>query len=183
MPGQWEAEFRSKSRGTPALKAGGPKCSRTYTARRMSSSDVSHVSAVIVHYRTVDDTVEAARALALTAPEVEVVVVDNASDDSIARRLSAEAPAARLLVETENRGYGAACNQGARETSRPFLLLLNSDAFVQPAAVESLVAALDSDPSAAAVGPRLANPDGTLQASILRLPTLWRIFCERSGPA
>ena len=149
----------------------------------MSSSDVSRVSAVIVHYRTVDDTVEAARALALTAPEVEVVVVDNASEDSIATRLSAEAPAARLLAETENRGYGAACNRGAHETSRPFVLLLNSDAVVQPGAVDALVAALERDPRAAAVGPLLVNSDGSFQPSILRLPTLWRIFCESSGLA
>jgi GT2 family glycosyltransferase len=146
-------------------------------------SSGTRASAVIVHHRTPDDTVEAVRAITAAAPETEIVVVDNASDDSIARRLSDEAPAARLLVETENRGYGAACNRGARETSRPFVLFLNSDAFVQTGAVASLVAALDSDPRAAAVGPRLENPDGTVQPSILRLPTLWRIFCESSGLA
>jgi GT2 family glycosyltransferase len=141
------------------------------------------VSAVIVHYKTRDDTVGAVRALAATSPEAEIVVVDNASGDSIGPILSREAPAARVAVEPENRGYGAACNRGAREISRPFLLFLNSDAFVQPGAVDALVAALDSDPGAAAVGPRLVNPDGTLQPSILRLPTLWRIFCESSGLA
>jgi N-acetylglucosaminyl-diphospho-decaprenol L-rhamnosyltransferase len=147
------------------------------------SSTGARVSAVIVHYKTPDDTVEAVRALAATAPETEVVVVDNASGDSIARRLSVEAPAVRLLVEAENRGFGAACNRGAGETERPLLLFLNSDAFIQPGAVGALVAVLDHDPRAAAVGPRLENPDGTLQPSILRLPTLWRIFCESSGLA
>jgi len=142
----------------------------------------ARVSAVIVHFKTLPETVAAARALADTAPEAEIVVVDNASGDSIATRLSA-APATRLLIEPQNRGYGAACNRGARETNRPFLLLLNSDAFVQPRAVDALVAALEGDPGAAAVGPRLTNPDGTLQPSILRLPTLWRIFCESSGLA
>jgi GT2 family glycosyltransferase len=148
----------------------------------MSSSGAG-VSAVVVHYKTPDDTVEAVRALAATSPEAEIVVVDNASGDSIGRILSREVPGARVFTETQNRGYGAACNRGARETSRPFLLLLNSDAFIQPGAVESLAAALDSDPLAAAVGPLLTNPDGTLQPSILRLPTLWRIFCESSGLA
>jgi len=141
------------------------------------------VSAVIVHYKTRDDTVGAVRALAATSPEAEIVVVDNASGDSIGPILSREATAPRVAVEPENRGYGAACNRGARETSRPFLLFLNSDAFVQPGAVDALIAAIDSDPRAAAVGPRLVNPDGTLQPSILRLPTLWRIVCESSGLA
>src|SRR5438270_11166494 len=81
------------------------------------------------------------------------------------------------------RGYCAGCNRGARETGRPFLLMLNSDAFVQAGAVEALVAALDSDPRAAIAGPLLTNPDGSLQPSIQRLPTLWRVFCESSGLA
>ena len=146
-------------------------------------SSPARVSAVIVHYKTPAETVAAAHALADAAPGAEIVVVDNASGDSIAPRLAAEVPAARLVAESENRGYGAACNRGARETGRPFLLFLNSDAFVQTGAVDALVAALDADPRAAAVGPRLENPDGTHQPSILRLPTLWRVFCESSGLA
>jgi hypothetical protein len=149
----------------------------------MSFARSSRVSAVIVHFRTPEETVEAARAVAATAPTTEVVVIDNASGDSIDRQLSAVAPSARAIAEPVNRGYGAACNRGARETNREFLLFLNSDTVVQPGAVEALVTALDSDPRAAVVGPRLENPDGTLQPSILRLPTLSRILCESSGLA
>ena len=147
------------------------------------SSSGARVSAVVVHYKTPAETVEAVQALARTAPETETLVVDNASGDSIGRQLQEQAPSARVVAEMENRGYGAACNRGARETNREFLLFVNSDAVVEPGSVDALVAALDSDTRAAAVGPRLANPDGTLQPSILRLPTLWRIFCESSGLA
>src|SRR4029078_10381995 len=108
------------------------------------------VSAVIVHYKTPAETIAAARAVAETSRGPEIVVVDNASGDSIAARASARARATRLPVETENRGYGAACNRGARETSRPLLLLLNSDAWVTSGAVESLVAALEGDAVSAA---------------------------------
>lgn len=143
----------------------------------------ARVSAVIVHYKTPEETAEAASAVARTAPDAEIVVVDNGSGDAIRERLSSVVPSARVIDEGENRGYGAACNRGARETRRPFLLLLNSDAYVLPGAVEALVAALDADPIAAAVGPRLLEPDGSLQPSIQRLPTPWRIFCESSGLA
>jgi hypothetical protein len=149
----------------------------------VSSPAGKWVCAVIVHYRTTDETLESARAVAESAPEAELVVVDNASHDDVGSRLAAEVPSAQLLVQSENRGYGAACNHGARETRRDFLLFLNSDAVVQPDAVEALVSALDSDPRAAVVGPRLENSDGTLQPSILRLPTLSRILCESSGLA
>jgi GT2 family glycosyltransferase len=141
------------------------------------------VSAVIVHFRTPSETAHAARAVADASPETEILVVDNASGDGIASRLAAAAPAARVVTEPANRGYGAACNRGARETTRPYILFLNSDAYVRPGAVEALAAALDSSPGAAAAAPRLFHPDGSPQASIQRLPTPWRIFCESSGLA
>jgi GT2 family glycosyltransferase len=141
------------------------------------------VSAIIVHFRTPEDTVRAARAVADASSAAEILVVDNASGDGIDRDLEAAAPPARIVREASNRGYGAACNRGARETARPYLLFLNSDACVRAGAVEALVAALDADPQAAAVGPRLVNPDGSLQPSIQRLPSPWRIFCESSGLA
>src|SRR6478672_3841436 len=92
----------------------------------------SRVSAVIVHYRTPADTVTAALAVAETAPAAEIVVVDNASGDGVARELERRVPGARLIRESVNRGYGAGCNRGARGSSRPFLLFLNSDARVLP---------------------------------------------------
>jgi hypothetical protein len=141
------------------------------------------VAAVIVHYRTLAETAIAAAAVAGSAPEAEIVVVDNASGDRIAEELARDAPGARLVVESVNRGYGAACNRGARETARPYLLFLNSDAVVGPGAVAALAEALDRDAGLAAVGPRLRNPDGSLQESIRRLPTPWRIFCESAGLA
>ncbi len=141
------------------------------------------VAAVIVHYRTPSETVEAAAAVAATAPEAEIVVVDNASGDDVAAGLSRRVPGARLVREDANRGYGAACNRGARETSRPYLLFLNSDAVVLPGAVAALGLVLDREPRVAAVGPRLENTDGSLQPSIRRLPTPFRIFCESSGLA
>lgn len=144
---------------------------------------MSGVSAVIVHYRTPAETVRAAKAVAETAPGIAILVVDNASGDTVGARLASEVPGARLVTEAENRGYGAACNRGARETVGDYLLFLNSDTAVAPGAVAALVAALERNPAAAAAGPRLLNPDGSLQPSIQRLPTPWRIFCESSGLA
>jgi N-acetylglucosaminyl-diphospho-decaprenol L-rhamnosyltransferase len=144
---------------------------------------LEEVRAVIVHYRTPLETVRSARAVAETEPEAEIVIVDNASGDDIVERLADAVPRARVLRESENRGYGAACNRGARESTKPFLLFLNSDAFVRPGAIAALYAALAADPSAVVVGPRLEYSDGRLQTSIQRLPSPWRVFCESSGLA
>ena len=149
----------------------------------MGSPSGGRVSAVIVHYRTPRETVRAARAVAESSPETEILVVDNASGDGIEADLAAAVPTARLLAEPSNRGFGAACNRGARESSRPYILFLNSDAYLRPGAVAALVAAMDAAPGAAAAAPRLSNPDGSLQCSIQRLPSPWRIFCESMGLA
>ena len=67
-----------------------------------------------MHYRTPDETVRAARAVAETAPQAERIVVDNASGDDVADRLRHEDAGARVIAEPENRGFGSGCNRGAR---------------------------------------------------------------------
>ena len=141
------------------------------------------VTAIVVHFRTPEETVRAARALAETASGAELIVVDNGSADDVGQRLRREVPSARLVVEPANRGYGAACNRGAREARGRFFLFVNSDAYVQPGCVEALARTLEHDVRAAIAGPRLTDEEGRLQPSIQRLPGPWRIFCESSGLA
>src|SRR5207248_11023358 len=82
------------------------------------------------------------------------------------------------LIQQENRGLGAGWNRGIRETSSRYVFLLNADAWAVDDAVERLAAFADANPEAAVVGPRLRNPDGTLQRSVRGLPTLWRLATE-----
>ncbi len=82
------------------------------------------------------------------------------------------------MVEAENRGLGAGWNIGIRETSSAYVLLLNADAWLVEGALERLVDFADTRPRAAVVGPRLLNPDGTLQRSVRGFPTLWRLATE-----
>jgi N-acetylglucosaminyl-diphospho-decaprenol L-rhamnosyltransferase len=57
-------------------------------------------------------------------------------------------------------------------------LILNADAWLEADALARLVAFADAHPRAAIVGPRLLNPDGTLQRSVRGFPTLWRLATE-----
>jgi GT2 family glycosyltransferase len=82
------------------------------------------------------------------------------------------------LIETENRGLGAGWNIGVRETSSTYVLLLNADAWLLDGALERLCDFADTRPRAAVVGPRLVNPDGTLQRSVRGYPTVWRLATE-----
>jgi GT2 family glycosyltransferase len=108
---------------------------------------------------------------------VGTVVVDNGSSDGTVAFVRERHPDVGL-VESENRGLGAGWNIGIRETSTPYVLLLNADAWLTEGSLERLVAFADAQPRAAVVGPRLLDPDGTLQRSVRGYPTVWRLATE-----
>jgi N-acetylglucosaminyl-diphospho-decaprenol L-rhamnosyltransferase len=108
----------------------------------------------------------------------ETIVVDNASTDGTPAFVAERFPAVRLVELPENRGFGAANNEGMRIARGRYFLLLNSDAWPVGDAVERLVAFADEHAEAAVVGPRLLNPDGSLQPSVRGFPTLWRLATE-----
>lgn len=108
----------------------------------------------------------------------EVVVVDNASRDGSPELVRERFPGVRLVELPRNLGFGTANNVGMELASGRYALLLNSDAWPVEDAVERLVAFADRRPRAGIVGPRLLNPDGTLQRSVRGFPTLWRLVTE-----
>jgi N-acetylglucosaminyl-diphospho-decaprenol L-rhamnosyltransferase len=108
---------------------------------------------------------------------VETVVVDNGSTDGTVAFVRERFPAVRV-IESENRGLGAGWNVGIEATESRWALLLNADAWLDEGALERLVSFGDSWPRAAVIGPRLRNPDGTLQRSVRGFPTLWRLATE-----
>ncbi len=108
---------------------------------------------------------------------VETIVVDHGSTDGTLEHIRERFPDVRV-IEQENRGYGAGLNAGMRVASGRYHLLVNSDAWVVGDSVEQLVSFADEHPEAAAVAPRLSNPDGTLQRSVRGFPTLWRLATE-----
>jgi len=107
----------------------------------------------------------------------ETVVVDHGSTDGTVELVRERFPEARL-VEQENRGLAAGWNRGMREARGRWFLILNADAWVVGDAVEGLVEFAEAYPRAGVVGPRLVNPDGTLQRSVRGFPTAWRLATE-----
>ena len=107
----------------------------------------------------------------------ETVVVDHGSTDGTLELVRERFPEARV-IEQENKGLGGGSNAGMRIASGDYFLLLNSDAWALDDAVERLVAFAEEHPEAAVVGPRLLNPDGSLQRSVRGFPTVWRLATE-----
>ncbi len=124
------------------------------------------VAAVLVNYNSGSELERALRSIAdeLTGVRWEGVVVDNASADESAKAVAAFAPV-RLLRNSENVGFGRGVNQGVRETTAPYVLIMNPDCRLVAGAMATLRAELDRHEGCAIVGPRILDPDGSIQGS------------------
>jgi GT2 family glycosyltransferase len=93
----------------------------------------------------------------------EVVVVDDASSDSTAELLASYGEAIRPVRLAANRGYAAACNEGAAAASGESLLFLNNDTEPQQGWLQALSGYAQKHPKAAVVGAKLLYPTGAVQ--------------------
>ena len=100
----------------------------------------------------------------------EVIVVDNASADGTTEAVASEFPQAKVVRNPENRGFAAACNQGIELSRGELVFLLNPDCVLPERALDELVEWAGRLPEAGVIGPKLLNPDGTLQPSCRRFP-------------
>ena len=100
----------------------------------------------------------------------ELIVVDNGSTDG-SREMLRERPDLQL-IELDNPGFGAANNAAAKLAGGEYLLLLNSDCELDRNAMQLLADELRDDPRVGIVGPLLRFPNGRLQPSMGRAPTL-----------
>lgn len=110
--------------------------------------------------------------------DVEVIVVDSASVDGSTEMVRVEFPWVRLIPRGENVGFPRGNNIGLAEARGDYLLLLNPDTVVLDDALAMMVAYLTTHLDVGAVGPLLLNPDGSIQSSRRRFPTLATGFFE-----
>jgi GT2 family glycosyltransferase len=111
----------------------------------------------------------------------EVIVVDNASADASADMVAQDFPTVRLIRNSENVGFGAANNQAMRIARGEWLLLLNSDTVLTDASVAALFDRVRALPGIGVAHCRLMLPDGRLQHTAYRFPSLRLAMLEDLG--
>ena len=140
----------------------------------MSDGRTTDLAVVIVNYDTGPYLARCLASLASHRGDVatEVLVIDNASHDGSHTAAVSAHPEVRLIENPVNVYLSPAWNQGARETTAPYLLFLNPDAEIFSGTLADYVRVAREHPEAGIVGPMLRNPDGTVYASGRRFPSV-----------
>jgi GT2 family glycosyltransferase len=102
---------------------------------------------------------------------LEVIVVDNGSTDGSVEAVRDGFPEIKLIANPNNAGLSRAFNQGAREAAGRYVLFLDNDTIVQPGALDTLCAFLDTHADVWAVAPKVVYPDGRIQGTVKALPS------------
>ena len=140
-------------------------------------------AAVLVNYNGGAELERALRSISdeLAGHAWEGVVVDNASTDGSAAAADAWAPHVKVIPNNENVGFARGVNQGLAATAAPYVLIINPDCRLMAGAMGTLRAVLDADAQCAIVGPRILNPDGSVQGSARGDPDMMTGLFGRTG--
>jgi hypothetical protein len=109
---------------------------------------------------------------------MEIIVVDNASQDGSAEFVASHFPGVQLIYHQANLGFAKANNVGIAASRGRYLCLVNSDVKVLPGCITRLVDYCERDREAGIVGPRIIGGDGKPQRSCRGFPGLWNMLCR-----
>src|SRR5205814_9595336 len=141
------------------------------------------LSIVIVNWKVRDLLRDCLRSvyeqMRMPSTDWEVVVVDNGSEDGSVELVRREFPEARIIANSENRGFAAANNQALPLCRGRTVLLLNPDTVVLDHALDHLAEYLTLHSEVGAVGCRLLNAVGAFQRwTGGAFPNLWNVACH-----
>jgi GT2 family glycosyltransferase len=91
----------------------------------------------------------------ITYPNIEVIVVDNASPTDDPSVIEARYPEVKLIRSDVNLGYAGGNNLGIKHSKGEYLLFLNTDTEVEPGFLEPLVQLFEENPAAGIASPKI----------------------------
>lgn len=141
------------------------------------------LSIVIVNWNTKDllrDCLRSVKA-GIDGLNVEVLVVDNASQDESAEMVRHDFSWVTLIETEHNLGFAGGNNVALRRATGRYVLLLNTDTLLHGAVLDEAVAWLDRHLDVGVMGPRVLNTDGSVQASCSAFPSLRHLAMQTLG--
>ncbi|MCF8365224.1 MAG: glycosyltransferase family 2 protein [Bacteroidales bacterium] len=122
----------------------------------MNTNDFPLVSVISINYNAPEVTAEMIKSFEnITYPNVEIIIIDNASTKGDVDMLKKDFPKITLIKSDKNLGFAGGNNLGIRKAKGEFILLLNNDTEVKSDFLEPLVEKFQNDPSIGAVSPKI----------------------------
>jgi GT2 family glycosyltransferase len=118
--------------------------------------------------------------LKLFAPAAEIIITDNDSSDGTAAWLTKNYPSVRYLWNDKNEYFTKAHNRGMMASHGKYILVLNPDTIVRTVSIPQMIEYMDSHTHVGVLGPRIFNPDGSIQNSIGKFHTFKWTFYQLS---
>ena len=114
-----------------------------------------NTSVIVVAYNAGPVLRDCVASILSTEPDVQVIIVDNASSDGALDRVAAEFPSIEIVTNTINTGFGSGNNLGVAHAKNKYLVFLNPDVVVNDGWLEVLTRPLVEDNSAGLVTPKV----------------------------
>lgn len=131
------------------------------------------LSCIILNYNTSEMTHKVVAGFITAAKKFphEIIVIDNGSTEILSEFFN---EGVTVIKNQHNLGFAAGVNQGLKIVTGDYILLLNSDVFIDEKTIISMINYLENNPSVGIVGPMMVFPKGDFQASAGFFPTIWR---------
>jgi GT2 family glycosyltransferase len=100
------------------------------------------------------------KAIAVSKISIEVIVIDNNSEDNSLSYLMPAFPCVKFIINTENLGFAKACNQGYKLSSGKYVLFLNPDTIIPEDCFLKCISFFEAHADAGAVGVRMLDGQG-----------------------
>jgi hypothetical protein len=141
------------------------------------------VSVIIVNWNAKDFIAKCLTILATKQNniKIEIIVVDNNSTDGSFEFIVKKFPQVKLIQNNSNTGFAKANNIGIKNSNGRYLCLINSDVEVLGSCIDQLFNYIERNPKIGLIGPKILNPDMTMQHSCRTFPSLWNNFCAAVG--
>ncbi|MBT8364078.1 MAG: glycosyltransferase family 2 protein [Deltaproteobacteria bacterium] len=128
---------------------------------------------IIVNYKTTDYLHACLKSVydSLNGVPANIHVFDNGSSDHV-DQIKDAFPQVNLHKHKHNLGFSKAVNRILKNTFSPYAVLLNPDATVKNGLFESARSYMDNNPEVGIIGPKILDPDGSVQGSARAFPTI-----------
>lgn len=118
------------------------------------------ISVIILSYNVAEDVIDCVRSIKKqTYKPIEIIVVDNGSDERTVRLLKQKLTGVKFIFNDENLGRTGGYNVGIHKAKGKSILLLDQDTVADRKMIEELQQGLISHPDAGAVGPLIVFHD------------------------